>query len=406
MNLVLIKYLESFLISFVFIGAGWLIESGDPCFLESKINLSLFVMAVLTLFYGWSGFFSFLVVYMISLHLFYDTFYLYQLLQLTALGLILFVFHFIWDKKIENSKVKEEYLNRKLTDNVNAFYMLKISYDRLERAYITKPFSLKDSLDKIAKLSKKESFSAKKEFLRFLSQVYQIKKSLIVEYGEDDFKSEEEFDKNDPLIKKAIEKRVPVYTDLDPNGDKTGSLAVIPFFLEEERGCLLVIKDMLFKLFNKDTLLQVAVIFGYFIQSMEKEKFIKLHNCYQKNYLDENFAFELCRLKNIYKVYNIRSSVAVLKSKNYEFMKKLLFLTREQKRAVDEIQTLVTKENYYVIIVLFPFSDKKSVMAFLLRLKDEAYKDQTLSHCLRSEEFIYKVGDINQNPLENLLLYR
>ena len=87
-------------------------------------------------------------------------------------------------------------------------------------------------------------------------------------------------------------------------------------------------------------------------------------------------------------------------------MKKLLFLTREQKRAVDEIQTLVTKENYYVIIVLFPFSDKKSVMAFLLRLKDEAYKDQTLSHCLRSEEFIYKVGDINQNPLENLLLYR
>ncbi len=404
---VAIKYAEASFIVVAFIAVGYLLHSEDPCFLSSKINISLFILAILTLFFGWAGLFSFMAIYGFSLALFYTEFHLYQMLQLIVLGLILYLFYYIWETKIKKQAVKEEYLNQKLDENTNAFYTLKASYDQLEKAYITKPFSLKDSLQKIIDIAKRDRKSAKEEFLKLLYELYQVKKSLIIFYEYENHKvypleSYNDFDDNDPLVKRAIKENQTVYIDLDTNNKESQYLSVIPIRVDERVSFLLVIEDMLFTSFNADSLLQISVISTYFIQSLEKQRFIKEYQC-SRPYLSEDFAFELCKLQQIQKLYKIPSSVVSLKSTNYEYMKKLHFIIQKEKRAIDKIQTLTINKKDYVIIILFPFANISSVEGFLSRLKTALRQNIDLLEHIKSKDFVYKIGDIRQNRLENLL---
>ena len=400
-NLYFLKYAEAFIMSALFIAVGYIFNSQDPCFLENRINISLFFLATLTLFFGWTGLLSFIIVYSLAMKTLYTTFDVYQLLQLSILGLILYLFQYVWDTKIKKQIVKEEYLSQKLSENSSAFYTLKASYDRLEKDYITKPFSLKDSLKKIINLTTNQNRGAKSEFLKFLSQIYQVRKSMMVTYEKGEIREfysldkSDNFNQNDILIKRALSENIPVYIDFNDN-NQSSYLAVIPVISKErEKISLLVIKDMLFSSFNKDTLLQISVIFTYFVQSLEKKRFMELHGC-NRPYLDEMFAFELCKLQQIEKLYDIPSSMITIKSTNREFMKKLLSIIKKEKRVIELIQTLTVNKTNYVIIVLFPFSNTSNVEGFLSRLKSKFTY-------IESKDFSYKIGDIKKNKIENLL---
>ncbi len=404
---ILIKYTESFIVSTLFIFAGYLLNIHDPCFLESKLNISLFFITILTLFFGWGGLLPFLVIYTLAMNIFYDKFDLYHILELTLLGLVLYLFQYVWHTKTKEQKVKEEYLNQKLNENTNAFYTLKASYDKLEKTYITKPFSLKDSLQKIINLVNNSDKEI--EFLKLLSQIYQVKKSIIVTYEKSkdtrvySLDQNNNFDENDPLIKRAIQEKAPVYIDFNDDSNQTKYLIVIPVSLENQKKIsLLIIEDILFTSFNKDTLLEISVIFTYFLQSLDKKNFMDLNNC-TRPYLSDNFAFELCKLKDIEKIYNIPSSVITFKSSSHDYIQRLLDIIKKEKRAIDMIQTLKVDNMNYAIIILFPFSNRSSVEGFFTRLKDSLHKDKELLRHIGSKDFIYKIGDIKKNRLENLL---
>ncbi len=406
---IVIKYAESSIISLLFIFVGYLLNIQDPCFLENKLNISIFFIAILTLFFGWGGLLPFIVIYTLSMTIFYDTIDLYQILQLTLLGLILYLFQYVWHTRMKEQKVKEEYLNQKLNENTNAFYTLKASYDKIEKSYITKPFSLKNSLQKVIDLTNTQS-NSKVEFLKLLSQIYQVRKSMIIIYENDEIAQlysldkNSKFNENDPLIKKAIQENSPIYVDLNDEHNQSKYLIVIPLKIENKNKIsLLVIEDILFSSFNKDTLLEISVIFTYFLQSLDKKNFMELNNC-NRPYLTNDFAFELCKLKNIEKTYNIPSSIITFKSNNYDYIQKLLSTIKKEKRAIDIIQTLRVDNMNYAIMILFPFSNRSSVDGFFERLKNILISsDKDLIKHINSKDFIYKIGDIKKNKLENLL---
>ncbi len=405
---IFVKYTEAFIVSALFISVGYLLNAQDPCFLENKLNISIFILSILTLFFGWGGLLPFIGIYGLSMAIFYDKFDTYQILKLTLLGLILYLFQYVWNTRIKEQKVKEEYLNQKLNENSNAFYTLKASYDQLEKAYITKPFSLKDSLKRIINITENNNKSQKEEFLKLLSQIYQIKKSMIAIYQNNKVielyssSKTSNFDENDPLIKKAIEEKEPVYINLDNESNRTKYLTVIPVEdKSQNKISILIIEDMLFTSFNKDTLLEISVIFTYFLQSLEEKSFMNAHDC-NRPYLNNKFAFELCKLQYIQKAYNISSSVITFKSNNREFMGKLLSIIRENKRAIEIVQTLTIDNSNYAIIMLFPFSNTSSVKGFVKRLK-VIIDDKNMIEHISSKEFSYKIGDIKQDKLENLL---
>ncbi len=402
----IVKYAEAIGISTIFILFGYFLNETDPCFINNKINVSLFVATVLTLFFGFAGLISFIVVYSTAFFLFYETFPLYRILELLMLGLILYLFHYIWESRMEEEAVKNSYLTQKLEENTNAFYTLKISYDQLEKSYITKRFSLQDSLQKIISISQQEENAAKIEFLKLLKQQYQVKKAVLVSCIGAKTKAalslnqKSDFYKDDILIKEALIKMKPAYIDLNRKTDAK-YLGVIPT-AKVEGIDLLAIEDMPFTFFNEDTLLQISVIFTYFIQSIEKNNFMEFHGC-KRSYLDEDFAYELCKLQNIKNIYNISSSILILKSENLKYMNELLSIIEQLKRAVDMIQTLTVNKNQYAILIVFPFSNKVNAEGFFNRVKRKIDTNRSLLNHIDSKNFVYKIEDIAYNKFEKLL---
>ncbi len=401
----IVKYAEALIISIIFITIGYAINSHDPCFIDNKINIALFVITVLTLFFGFAGLISFLIVYISAFFLFYETFALYKMLELLMLGLILYLFHYLWETKTQEEHIKNRYLTQRLEENTNAFYTLKTSYDQLEKSHITKPFGLFESLEKIINITRENPNRAELEFLKFLKQLYQVRKSFLLYYKKGKIEKLSQLEKNDIfendiLIKRAILKMTPVYVDFNEKTD-TKYLAVIPVATPDEIA-LLVIEEISFNAFNKEVLLQICVIFTYFVQSVQKERFMEFHQC-RRPYFNDDFTFELCKLQNIKDLYNISSSALSLKSTDLKYMTKLLSIIQKEKRALDLIQTLTVNKKRYVIIIVFVFSDRLAAEKFLSRVKKIMKEEKDYSTHAQPEDFEYKIADIEFNKFEKLL---
>lgn len=391
------KYFEIFFISFAFIGAGYLIESKDPCLFFAKINFSLFMISLLTLFYGESGLLIFLALCSLSCKLFYDSVPAYHFLQMTALGILLYLFYFIWHKRVRDFKVKEKYFDEKLKESVAAFYTLKASYDKLERDLLTKPFSLSNSLKHISKLYNESDERAKEEFLKLLRELYFVEKSFIVIFENDEFKGKVDID--DPLFKRVFNKMIPLYLDVSKKNQKSKYLCAIPAQSGKKR-FFLVIEKMPFSFFNKDALLEIAVIFTYFVQSLQKEELLSSANC--EKFFSKEFSFEFCKLKKIYELYKISSSFAVLRSKNFSLMKRVFLSVKEEKRGIDVMDAFRDGEGYYTIALLFPFSDEKNANKFFLRVMEHLRFKEGLEKDF-SNELMYKVASISEKRVRKLL---
>lgn len=371
--------LESLFLTAFFLLMGYFLNPKDPAFLRDGFNIFLFLLAVLALFYGWVGFISFLTLYGAFLLYFYHPFPVLDFLESVAFGLLLFFFHFVWDREIKKSKAKEEYLERKLLENSIAFYTLKASYDKLERSLLLKPFGMKEALWKVLAFIKEPKI-AKEEFLKFLEDNYFVEKASIFENIE---KSA------DPLVKEAMKRKVCVYVDIKSKEILKSYLAVIPVFIGE-KSYFLAIEKIYFNRFDKNTLLEIAVIFTYFIQTLEKELFVKEKECF-RNYLNRDFAYELCKLADIYRTYKITSSILTFKSNDFKYMKNLYLKIKSQKRVIDMLQAMKIKNRDYLIILMLPFSDKKDAENFLSRIKD-----------LNLKEIAYRIEDLKTYRLQNL----
>ncbi len=404
-----LKYLESLLITALFIGVGYLLHREDPCFITDKIDVSIVVLTLLTLFFGWPGLFGFLLIYGLGLALFYPYFPIYQMLELVIIGLILYFFYYLWETRLKRYALQKEYFRQKLDENSNAFYTLKAAYDQLEKAYITKPYSLKDSVEKIMQMATGDPAEAKREFLRFLSQYYHVKKACILTFdagerllGVDALDQHASPDPRDLLIREALEKRQPVYIDFEREKNQTACLAVIPLSLSDGGQTLLVIEDMLFTAFDKDTLLEITVVFSYFMQSLEKKRFLVEKRC-RRHYLSEAFAFELCKMEKIVKEQGVTSSLIVLRSRNEAMMRRLYTFLLKRKRTIDSLQTLTVGQREFVIIMLFPFLKRSGVEGFLDRMKRDLQKDAQLHLWLESDDFRYDIVQAGFDQLETSL---
>ncbi len=406
---VTLKYLEAVLITGLFVGVGYLLHSEDPCFVTGKIDFSIVVLTLLTLFFGWPGLFGFLLVYGTALALFYPQFPIYQMLELLITGLILYFFYYLWETRLKHYALQKEYFRQKLDENSNAFYTLKAAYDQLEKAYMTKPHSLKDSVEKIMKMETEDTKEAKREFLRFLSQQYHVKKSYILTFDTDehllDFDALDLHaspDSEDLLIREALEKRQPVYIDFEREENQTRYLAVIPLRLPKGKMALLVIEDMLFTAFEQDTLLETTVVFSYFMQSLQKKHFIEEMRC-RRHYLSEAFAYELCKMEKISREQGVPSSLIVLRSSDEAMMRRLYTFLQRNIRTVDSIQTLTVGKREFIIIVLFPFLKRVGVEGFVGRMKREMQRDQAMRVWLESDDFRYEIEEAGFAPFEHIV---
>ena len=365
------SFLETFVILSGFIFVGYLIDNKDPILLNYEIVYIAFILIIVTLFHGIAnGLFSLFFLALVMKY-FYPIFPTEPFLNISIVVLILGEFHYFWNKKILQNSSKNAYLRNKLDELSNAFYTLKISHDQLEKNYVFKPMSLRNSI-RVLKDSYESGENYNKEFLTLLQKSFSVSEAELYIANDsklylwNDTNFENSLDIQDSMLEMALEKKSPIYVSSDEVENNSEYLAVIPGVSNTRVKGVLLIKKMPFLSFNKDTLITISVLISYFLDELEKWDTIELSRK-KNNFIDASYQFELDRLSRLYKDFDVESTVLVIKTKD-----ELLAHLIEEKlvkslRSLD-ISTAYKSEEFNVISVLFPFADDASARGFLVRL--------------------------------------
>ena len=418
-------YVESLIIILIYLTAGYVIDPDDICLINGEVSYILILLAVVTLFHGFESGMLTTGVLALALWYFYPSFEYVEFLVALMMTLIFSEFHYYWTKKIKLAKLDADYRGTKLDELSKSFYSLKISHDQLEKNYVIKPMSIRNSIEQIVDNNKEidedrnildKSKRYHSGFLHLLEKSFNVHGAIIIYEkegvedkifsenttnivmggGVEDISKEECF--KDYLADKAINRKKPIFIS-DKDGepahkeDKNSNyIAAIPALEQNRVVGVLLIEKMSFMDFNRENLTSLSILLEYFFAEVRKKNVLY--------YLDEisiiedqNFRFEYTRLKYLDDQYGVSSIVLVLRIDNelqatriYEKIIKML-------RSLDMV-TLVKNNNLYYIVLLFPLHDNAAAMGFLNRLVRTLDEE-------KDKKFNYMTFDFSKTKLFN-----
>ena len=417
-------YVETFAIFALFFGIRYLINPQDICMLDSKASVLMILLAVITLFHGFENGFLSLGIISTVMWYFYPIFPYLDFLMLLMMALIFSEFHYYWTQKIKAAEIQSSYKSVKLDELSKAFYTLKISHDQLEKNYVIKPMSIRNSIEKIVTLNKESSDIQNidennkryyENFLTMLAKSFSVVSARVVYLNHETQKQEftatnaliakRSSAKNDTiedlladtLVDKALTKKQPIYVSDDlgvpmQRGDATNFLAVIPSVIEEKVISLLIIDEMPFMSFNKENLTSIAILLEYFSLEILQKNTLDMRDDIAI-VKDDKFRYEYSRMQHLYKKFHVNSILLVLRIDNELQALRIYEKIRKMLRSLDLV-TLVEYEGLYYVTLFFPLHDKSAALGYLNRLNnslDEA----------KDKNFNYMTFDMKQTELFN-----
>jgi|FLOH01.1.fsa_nt_gi polysaccharide biosynthesis protein PelD len=404
-------YLETFTLVVLYLGVGYLIDSKDICMIHSQISYILILLSIITLFHGFENGLFALVLLAIAIWFFYPVFDYTAFLVALMMTMIFSEFHYFWTKKIKKAELDANYRGLKLDELSKSFYALKISHDQLEKNYVVKPMSIRNSIGEIIKQKIEIDNDTKididertkeyyKSFLILLEKSFSVSKSLVVYKKAQDTKIlakdnalqvcsstcnvkklNDIFDNY--LVDKAISRKQAVFIS-DENGNpdlekinETKFVAAIPSVRDGEVVSVLAVEVMPFMAFNRENLTSIAILLEYLSLSVAKEDSLYLSSELD-SVEDKDFRSEYIRLKRLYDKYGVESTVLVMKIDNELQTLKINNKVEKMLRSL-EFTTTLHSDKYYYIVNLFPLHDKSSAVGYvnrlLSRLDDERDKN-------------------------------
>ncbi|MBU0719750.1 hypothetical protein KJ877_00250 [bacterium] len=97
---------------------------------------------------------------------------------------------------------------------------------------------------------------------------------------------------------------------------------------------------------------------------------------------DDDFKYEYFRLYDLYNLYGVDSISMVFKVQNELLSERIYLTTKKLIRSLDMV-TKLEDEQFYYIVLMFPFADKASAFGFMNRL-------------------LHKLGDVNEDSFEHM----
>ena len=368
------SFVESLILALIYLGVMYFFNPDDPCFVKRYTVIIIFVIAVITLFYGYGGGIPFLLTLAVFMKFYYHPFPT-EIFLIELVFMLLFAeFHHFWTRTHRQKEVKADYYEKKFEELTNAFYALKISHDQLERNYVVKPMSLRNAMAEIIKKSDASDAQSFESFLILLEKNFFLHKGLVAwsENG-DRFMTMaategSSLDIADPLFQNALEKREPVYIS-ELVEKKSLYIAVLPALVDDEVKGMICIEEMPFMSFNKDNLVSISVLFDYFVLQRLKKELIRSKKI-TFPYGSDRFRYEVYRLETLVKEYDVNSTMVLFPCRN-DAQKIVLEQTiRENLRSLELFETLYVSDQTHVLAILFPFAGHSTVEGFLHRIEN------------------------------------
>ncbi len=421
-------YLETFILVSIYLGIGYIVNPDNICMLNGQVSYILILLSIITLFHGFENGIFALGLIALAMWYFYPSFEYKEFLVALLMTLIFSEFHYFWTAKIKEAKVSAEYSTTKLDELSKAFYTLKISHDQLEKNYVVKPMSIRNSIEQIIRKNKEVPVDTEidikneelyRNFLLLLEKSFNVKSGIILfkKYGfEDSILSQENSIASyssdcegyelksifsDYLVDEAINRKQPIYVSnkkgepvLGKDGD-SDFIAAIPSLSQNNVTSVLIIKNMSFMAFNIENLTSIAILLEYFALEISEYNILSLKDEISI-ITDKKFTYEYSRLKYLYEKYKVGSIVLVIRINNelqasrvYEKIIKML-------RSLDMV-TMIHENGFYYVVLLFPLHDKSAAIGYYNRLLNTLKED-------KDKKFDYMTFNMKQTTLFNKYL--
>jgi len=421
-------YVETLIIVTAYLIFGYFIDPDDICMLNSQISYILILLSIITLFHGFENGILAVVILAFAMWYFYPSFQYVEFLIALLMTMIFSEFHYYWTQKIKTAEINANYRGDKLDELSKAFYTLKISHDQLEKNYVIKPMSIRNSIEFIINKNHEilldDNFEDKKReyyrsFLELLEKSFNVNSAAII-YKKNDLNTEYINAKNadivqsstlekvdadvivkDYLVDEAISRGIAIYisdTAGEPttnSSDNSEYLAAIPAMHNNKAIAVLAIKKMPFMSFNREVLTSISILLEYFSVEIRKKDILSLSDDVSI-IKDDDFRFEYDRLKKLYEKYKVNSIVLVLRVNNelqavriYEKNQKLL-------RSLDLV-AMVEANGLFYITLMFPLHDEAAALGYLNRLLANIDEE-------KDKEFHYMAFNLSQTELLNKYL--
>lgn len=388
------SYIETIVITLVYISIGIYFFPKDPLILHSDIPFLSILLIVITLFNGSKHGVVSLVLVGSMFYLDYHQDMLSLFLSHLLLVLILGQFYHYWYNKNEKSLHESAFTKKRLKELSHAFYALKISHNILEKSYALKPQSLRTSIKELESLYFKDELNYE-DFLNLISKEFHLQGVAIAELKNDTFNTLASTSKHktlnlkDLLVEKTLQSGEASYINQVEDMKNNLYIAIIPIKNEDDIITnLLAIENMPFLEFNQDTIINIAIIFSYFIDQQKLWKEIKELGFDRLN-SDALFTHSYNFALNLQKRYKTASSVIVIKAKDDFIQEKLIYLLEKELRGLDKYFTLGDYKN--TIIILLPLSPKDATLNIIENVSKKSK--------LKNDDFSYMSFDIEQKKL-------
>ncbi|NPA51595.1 MAG: hypothetical protein GXO22_01740 [Aquificae bacterium] len=361
---------EAVIVYLLTLFVSYLLNPQDPLYIDKLgINVYLFVLLIVTLFYGiWYGFVGIIILYVFSYYYYSYVDYYFLLIHI-LLVLIAGIFYFFYIRRIENLEEEKYFLNDRFNSLAKNFYLLKIAYENLEKNYLLKPFSLRDLLRQIRNQILLDFGKSVSDLFSLIVNTFSIEEGSLYVKMNGDFKQVQfvgypsELKLSDDLVKMAFDKKEIVFVSDLRFRQKTDYLAVIPVLDEkDEIISVMIIKKMPFVKFNMDTVFSISLLLAYFFDDIhikDKLKEVGLEHLF----CDFDFHKELYKLSLIRKKYRKESTVVIIRITNSDLQDELKEVITRRARSTD-IYCL----NRFVIVIL-PLTAVSGAESFINRLK-------------------------------------
>lgn len=394
---------------------GFYLNKEDPLFINSELNFlyNLLPIALITLFYGmFVGLFYFAIFTALAYILYPSISYTY-FISLFLLLLVFSEFWFYWNGKLKEAEIGYNYINQRLKELTTEFALLKLSHEQLEKAYISKPVSLKQLMWDIRKdiLAGADLYTALKKVFNLILVNYDIEEAFLIEkflgkshrliVSTEDI---QDIDVEDPLIKTAIENQKITYISDLKESEISKYLAAIPVSIEDEIFYIFVIKRMPFMKLNYETLLVINLLLYYV--AMERTEEVHKIEEYNENlkFFDFIFLKEVYKTLELYKKFGLISHLVIFCLNTYDDVRfnTLENLISENIRGVDLLTTVNVSEDTKAIVVLLPFTDEFGAKLFINRMKNLIATK--LNQEFVEKEITIKIHRITENYIKKLNL--
>jgi hypothetical protein len=386
----LIQTFEVLAITGTIVALGYFVNSRDPLLMHYNFSFLILWLAIVTLFYGLSmGLVMWVGFTLVSSYIYIgDSMLIFTLLENLFFVFLFGVFFSNLHNEIDKYKIKTQYLQLRLKELTNAFFTLKISHDKLESIYIIQPASIRFVISEIleANIDATPEESAKNT-LKILKKFFGVNSASIYRVKRDSI--QEEFasiggmgrvNADDKLISETILQKRGMYLDDLDDREQTKYIYAVPFLDKRDMViAILIIQDIPFLLYNKDTILKIGVSFNYIWTEYRKRASLKeieeRRGVPYKKYRRQdiiNFKIEVERLTNILDSYNIDSRIYSIYTKNSYLNKEISdFLYQNELFEILDQYVSIRCGDRYIHFILFPLVSLPSLHSRAKTLDEE-----------------------------------